>query len=129
MYQYIVSLVQMNKKAYIYCEKSKLSIENFDFRSLGVSSPEQLAEMKIVAEKRGGECLSDSYVYAQTKMRWRCRNGHEWEANSNSIKNGTWCPYCSRRKISDPISELQTIANERGGELLSTRMAVYTGER
>ncbi len=31
---------------------------------------------------------------------WRCAKGHEWQSRiSNRTDNNTWCPYCSRRKV------------------------------
>jgi len=46
--------------------------------------------------KRGGKCLSDTYVNNQTKLLLECAEGHQWEAAPNSIKNGSWCPHCAR---------------------------------
>ena len=34
--------------------------------------------MKQLARNRGGECLSDHYVNAFTKLRWHCAKGHKW---------------------------------------------------
>ncbi len=78
-------------------------------------------EMQRIAEERGGKCLSKSYINAKTKLRWRCSEGHEWEATSHNIINtGTWCPYCSKlSKIT--IKEMQEIAKSRGGKCLSKK--------
>lgn len=54
-----------------------------------------LEEYVGLARRRGGECLSDTYVSSQTKLHWRCADGHEWQATPGSIKQGQWCPYCS----------------------------------
>lgn len=51
--------------------------------------------MKVMAEKRGGKCLSENYLSQYGKLRWRCKFGHEWEAVPYSIKAGRWCPTCS----------------------------------
>ena len=56
-----------------------------------------LEEIQKTAKKRGGECLSDSYLNTHQKLRWRCAKGHTWQANSNSIRRGTWCPTCARK--------------------------------
>jgi len=53
-----------------------------------------LTDARKVALARGGECLSDSYVNAQKRLHWQCRNGHDWFAALNDIKKGTWCPVC-----------------------------------
>ena len=57
-----------------------------------------IEEMRIIAKSRGGECLSDKYVNSHTKLKWRCSEGHEWNAVPCSVKGGTWCPYCVGRK-------------------------------
>jgi hypothetical protein len=60
--------------------------------------PEQrgalLADCRAVAEAMGGACLSTEYINAKTKMRWRCENGHEWEATPHNVRHATWCPHC-----------------------------------
>ena len=53
-----------------------------------------IEEMQELAESRGGKCLSNEYINNQTKLKWQCAEGHEWEAISNCIKNGQWCPHC-----------------------------------
>jgi hypothetical protein len=59
-----------------------------------------IVEMQKIAEKRGGTCLSDVYVNGKVKLLWRCKLGHEWEALPINIKNkGSWCPYCSGRRM------------------------------
>ena len=35
------------------------------------------------------------YVNAKTKIKHKCKEGHEWSASPNKIKNGRGCPYCS----------------------------------
>lgn len=48
-----------------------------------------------IAAEKGGRCLSTEYVNANTKVRWQCAYGHEWEAKPSSVKNnGTWCRKC-----------------------------------
>jgi len=45
-----------------------------------------LGEMRALAERRGGECLSERYVNNETKLRWRCAAGHEWETAPGLVK-------------------------------------------
>jgi hypothetical protein len=59
--------------------------------------PLTIDQMRSLAATRGGECLSDRYGNARQKLRWRCAQGHEWDAAPYSIKAGTWCPACSRK--------------------------------
>ena len=56
--------------------------------------PLTVVQMRELAAKRGGQCLSDNYTNARTKLRWKCAQGHEWDAVPHSIKAGTWCPTC-----------------------------------
>ena len=79
--------------------------------------------------RRGGECLASEYVNATTKLWWRCRDGHEWDALPGSIVQGTWCPVCGHAGSSTAplsIEVMQEIAVKRGGLCLSTR---YTNLR
>ena len=74
--------------------------------------------MRQIAERRGGECLSDAYVNSTTKLLWECAKGHQWEARPNDIKSGYWCPKCAGvAKLC--IGEMEQIAIERGGKCLS----------
>jgi hypothetical protein len=56
--------------------------------------PITIKDMKILALKHGGECLSSEYKDMRTKLLWRCHDGHEWYAVPNNIKNGRWCRRC-----------------------------------
>ena len=79
-----------------------------------------IAEVRQLAESRGGMCLSMKYVNAKQQLRWRCTAGHEWFATLDGVKyGGSWCPQCSNtRKLS--IEEAQDMAAARGGKCLST---------
>ncbi len=57
-----------------------------------------IEEMKQIAKSRGGECLSHEYKNTDTKLKWRCSCGKIWEAIPASIKRGSWCPICSKKK-------------------------------
>lgn len=86
--------------------------------------PEKNQAMQLLAEQRGGLCLSSVYVNNSTKLRWRCADGHEWEAVSGSIQQGSWCPFCAGRLPRDKaIQMLQEIASTRGGRCLSKSYA------
>ena len=53
-----------------------------------------LEEMKSIAKKRGGKCLSKEYKNSRTKLLWQCSLKHIWNATPNKIKVGRWCPEC-----------------------------------
>ena len=58
-----------------------------------------LGAMQIIARARGGVCLSTTYINSQTKLRWKCHEGHEWEARPDNVKNkNSWCAICSKKK-------------------------------
>lgn len=86
---------------------------------------ERIKFYKVLAIERGGECISGEYITSKTKLKWRCKNGHEWEAVPDSIKQGTWCPYCANR-IKRTIADLKLVANEKGGDCLSKE---YIGDK
>lgn len=86
-------------------------------------TPGDLGRMQRIAHARGGECLSTRYVDSATKLRWRCREGHEWAADPGGIVQGTWCPICTRfgghSRARLTIEIMREMAIERGGECLS----------
>ena len=62
---------------------------------LGMKRRDTIEEMQEIAKLRGGECLSKSYTNNLTKLKWRCKVGHDWEATPSSIKHfKSWCPIC-----------------------------------
>lgn len=77
-------------------------------------------DLKIIARSRGGDCLGPSHSeHAHTKYVWKCNKGHTWEARTDSIIRGTWCPICSIEKQKKTIDEMRNLAKQRGGECLS----------
>lgn len=53
-----------------------------------------LSDLKAVAGKKGGTCLSAKYLGHHIKHLWQCERGHTWKATANSVKRGSWCPAC-----------------------------------
>ena len=86
-------------------------------------APLKIEEMRMIAQSRGGKCLSESLINALTKLHWQCAEGHKWEATPNDIKSGHWCRKCgaesraARRRT--PIDDIQALARSRGGKCLS----------
>ena len=80
-------------------------------------------DMRALASKRGGKCLSGKYYNNSTTLRWKCSKNHIWQASSASIKRGSWCPVCGRvsaiENTRHSMEEIQAIAASRGGECLS----------
>ncbi len=80
--------------------------------------PKSIGIFKKLARERNGECLSAKYVNMQTKLKWQCKKGHEWLATPNSVKRGSWCPYCSGN-VRLTLVEMKILAMQRGGQCLS----------
>ncbi len=57
-----------------------------------------LEQIQETAKERGGQCLSDAYLNARQKLTWRCADGHTWQANANSVRQGSWCPICRGKR-------------------------------
>lgn len=52
-------------------------------------------KMHQIAADHGGECLSTTYKNVFTKLKWKCANGHVFEAIPKHVVNGHWCPNCT----------------------------------
>jgi hypothetical protein len=88
----------------------------------------RLKEMREIARKRGGKCLSTSYENGRAPLIWECKVGHRWKAPAERVKDGSrrkgaWCPECydSRRRFHamHTIEEMRSLATSRGGVCLS----------
>lgn len=84
-----------------------------------------IEEMKEIARKRGGECLSESYVNSKTKLKWRCAKGHEWMAAPPRIKSGAWCSICGHRQ--KEYHDAARLASERGGNVITSAEQFVSG--
>jgi hypothetical protein len=84
-----------------------------------------IQDMKQIALKRGGKCLSSAYKNQNTSLEWLCdKCGNKWKATYASISIGHWCPKCAIEtvrgsKIKYTINDMQKIAESRGGKCLS----------
>lgn len=89
------------------------------FKKLPFASS-KINELKELAKKMKGECLSVKYLGTHSKAKWKCEKGHEWEAVPKSIKKGHWCPYCNGRlREGNTLEEISAIARSKGGQCLS----------
>lgn len=77
-----------------------------------------IEEMKVVASKYGGKCLSTIYINSASKLKWRCDHLHVWEATPSNIKAGHWCPFCSIT-AKKTLSDIQKLAISKGGKCLA----------
>ncbi len=83
-----------------------------------------LQDAHRAAEKRGGKCLSASYASSNSKLRWKCSQGHIWDTTFNEIRSGSWCNLCgyqrAGKKLRATLESVQAAAAMRGGKCLST---------
>lgn len=61
----------------------------------GRRTAKRLAELHAMAVAQGGVCLSDDYGGMRARYRFRCAQGHKWEAADCNVLNGTWCRRCA----------------------------------
>ena len=47
--------------------------------------PLTIEEMHEIAKSRGGECLSKEYINNNTKLIWKCKDGHIWKAKPAEV--------------------------------------------
>ncbi len=79
-----------------------------------------IQEMRKLAQKRNGRCLSSNYINSRICLKWMCNKGHKWEAAPNSIKQGSWCPYCAG-KAKKTIKDMHELAAAKNGKCLSDK--------
>lgn len=102
-----------------------LSVESWCPICAGNQKPQDgLKKAQNLAKKHGGLCLSVEYVNARQKMKWKCKDGHEWETAYDAVRSGKWCGICRRKetaqKLRSSIEEMQQIAKTRNGKCLSS---------
>lgn len=102
------------------CEVNNIVVPNqkVNINSNEISSPKRLQTIKKIAESKGGTCLSDKYIDNNTKLRFGCQDGHEWETIPQVIIRGNWCRICSGNAKSN-INEMQKLAASKNGKCLS----------
>jgi hypothetical protein len=54
-----------------------------------------IKDMHLLADNRGGQCLSKKFLGVKAKLEWKCNKGHSWEATPDNIIRGSWCPRCA----------------------------------
>lgn len=103
--------------------KNKIDISGFDFdikidMSHIHSSDQRLEKIQEAVVLKGGRCISNNYVNAQTNIQIICDKGHLFEITPHSLQQGVWCKICNGTKRLT-IQDAQLAATIRGGECLS----------
>jgi hypothetical protein len=82
----------------------------YDFSTLSQlkQSQERLQIVKEVATSKGGECLSNEYIFASLPiMEFKCKNGHIWMSSYDRIVlGGGWCKKCQIKTLDITKEEL-----------------------
>ena len=78
-----------------------------------------IEECHEFAISKGWTCLSTKYIGSKSHLKWRCSDGHEWNACFNNVKSsGNGCPYCAGN-AKGSIEECKAFAESKGWECLS----------
>lgn len=125
---YTVNYNIMQKYIIQECKKLNIIVPNkniiFDYKKFNIYQKSRLEEMKVIAINNNGKLLSKSYINAQIKLKWQCKEGHIWKAMPMSIKQSkSWCPFCAGNN-KKTIDEIKKLAVKKSGKLLSK---IYNG--
>ena len=101
------------------CDKEHIWQANFDnIKNKGRWCPYCVGKAKYtlkdcqnLASSRNGKCLSSYYENIEQLILWECEKRHNWRANFNNIRRGTWCPTCAI-VISKPQREVYKLIAE-----------------
>jgi len=77
----------------------------------------------IVADFRGGQCKSTEWKGTGEKYLWQCNCGYEWTATYSHVKDGEWCPKCSKNRLC--IDDCHILAEFNGGQCDSNEYVGY----
>lgn len=121
------------------CEKKGIivpkSIKKIDWRQFNVAPSKYLEEIKNIAVKKGGKCLSQFYLGAIEKLEFICGEKHHFWATPSQIKGkpsrpkGIWCPKCKFKNLPQnqlkyskrDLNELAILRGGPGSECLSPK--------
>lgn len=86
----------------------------------GEKQKDFLEKIRNIAEKKGGKCLSETYINSGTRLVFQCSEEHIWKALPNDIIRG-WCKVCNREKRNaKKLDSLKLIAKNKNGLCLSS---------
>lgn len=84
--------------------------------------PDGLERLQRMAREKGGECLSTAYVGSRARYRFRCAQGHEWDALGHRFVEGTWCRTCDETARQRELeADAHRMARARGGQCLGSQ--------
>jgi hypothetical protein len=84
-------------------------------------------DMRRLAQRKGGVCLSTAFRNMNAPLEWQCSNGHRFAATPNTVlrQKQQWCPECSvlqrrQERVTRALDRLHSIASDRRGRVVST---------
>lgn len=106
----ISNRVYLNNKC-PYCANRKINPGDNDFKSNYANIAEEWNYEKNAK-------MPEEYPpFANSKVWWKCKLGHEWQANINSrTGRNNGCPYCSNRRVLTGYNDLETKCPELAEE-------------
>jgi hypothetical protein len=94
-------------------------------KKAGIARRNSIEDASILAQSRGGQCLSKEYHGTLEKLWWECARGHHWESSYSNIQSGSWCPLCDLEKKKLPrtnsIEAARRLARTKNGSCLSDK--------
>lgn len=78
-----------------------------------------IEDMRVLALKNNGKCLSEKYINCDTNLEWQCECGNIFPMRPYCVKIGQWCPKC-KGGVRHNLDVLKNKAQQYGGECLST---------
>lgn len=82
--------------------KKDISVEELldKLKVYDLSSQDNLQRAKEYALRRGGQCLSESYINYKAHLEWKCDNEKHssWFAGFGIVNGNNWCPECAGKK-------------------------------
>ena len=80
-----------------------------------------IQEVHLIAQERGGYCLSTEVKTIRDNLIWKCSEGHIWITKLRHVIEGHWCHKCAHNKLRHSIEKCHKLASDRNGKCLSTK--------
>jgi hypothetical protein len=97
--EYVNNHIKLKFRCYCGCEWESIGTNIKKGKwcpRCGGNEKYDIEDMKELAKKNGGECLSTEYHGIGFPLKWKCSEGHIWETRPNKILRGRWCHYCNQ---------------------------------
>ena len=95
----------------INLERDEMEIRSYMTKIKGDSLEELFPDIakEWHPTKNGDRLPRDYMANSNTKVWWKCENGHEWENAINTRNGGHGCPYCANQIVLPGFNDLATI--------------------